>query len=266
MDRTMMPTLVKAGHYMCPAVTEVTPTRIGDHMEYVEILTGGKLRFEVDGEERIFTRGAVFWHQFGEQTICKTFREDPYRCLVLHFRVPENGRPGPRVSLWETPDEAVAFAEECRRAFHSGSADPDALSAFAYSTIRWKSSCAEKNRLNEYPEVLLKACSCIREHLGEVLTPDRIARAAGISRPYLFTLFRKYFGKAPLHYVQEQRIIHAKVMLTAGDGASIKEIAQNCGFKDLEVFYRQFRLHAGFTPAQYRRKYSVRPRENGEER
>ncbi|MBO5724017.1 MAG: helix-turn-helix transcriptional regulator [Lentisphaeria bacterium] len=258
------PELVRVGHYECPAVTEVVPVRIACNMEMVEILSGGKLRFEVDGEERIFTKGAVFWHQYGEQTICKTFREDPYRCLVLHFRVPENGRPGPRVSVWENPDEAVAFAEECRRAFHSGTADLPALSAFAYSTIRWKGSLAGRTPIMEYPDTLLRAASCIRNHLGEELTPDRLARAAGISRPYLFTLFRKYYGKAPLHYVQEQRIIHAKVLLTAGDESSIKEIAQKCGFRELEVFYRQFRSHTGFTPAQYRRKYSVRTYENGE--
>lgn len=249
--------LTKAGYWQCSPVSEVVPAWIPDKAEMVEILTGGKLRFEVDGEERVFTRGTVFWHQHGEHTICKTFPEDPYRCLVLFFQVPQNGRPGPRISVWENPDEAVAFGEECRRAFHSGSADLEALSAFAYSTIRWKAALSGRRVPVEYPEALQRSCEYIKRHLGEVLTPDLLSQAAGISRPYLFTLFRKYYGKAPLHYVQEQRIIHAKVLLTAG-GISIKEIAQNCGFKDLEVFYRQFRKQVGFTPAQYRRKYSVR--------
>ena len=32
----------------------------------------------------------------------------------------------------------------------------------------------------------------------------------------------------------------------------------NCGFSELEVFYRQFKKQSGLTPAGYRRKYSVR--------
>lgn len=250
--------LIRAGHWQCQAVSEVTPSWIPEKRQFVEILTGGKLRFDVDGEERIFTRGTVFWHQYGEHTICKTFPEDPYSCLVLHFQVPENERPGPRISVWENPDEAVSFAEGCRRAFHSGSADLEALSAFAYATIRWKALVSGGKVPVEYPEALLKATDYIRLHLGEALTPDLLSSVAGISRPYLFTLFRKYYGKAPLHYVQEQRIIHARVLLTSGSSSAIKEIAQDCGFKDLEVFYRQFRKQVGFTPAQYRRKYSVR--------
>ena len=37
---------------------------------------------------------------------------------------------------------------------------------------------------------------------------------------------------------------------------SIKEIAAECGFESLEVFYRQFKNATQTTPADYRREYS----------
>ena len=246
------------GYYVCPPVAEVSPYRIPGRHEVVEILTGGKLRFEVNGEEKIFTRGTVFWHTAGDWTISRTFADDPYRCIVFHFSVRDNVRPGPRVSVWQNPEEAIAFCEECRRAFHSGSADLAALGAYAYSVIRWKASEVRLDPLPGSPQSLQDACAYIERHLGEPLTPDRVARRAGVSRPYLFALFRKYLGKAPLHYIQERRIIRAKIQLTSPDDFSIKEIAMDCGFADLEVFYRQFKKHSGLTPAGYRRKYSVR--------
>lgn len=255
--------LMNVGRFACPPVPEVTPSYIGNNMESVEILTGGKLRFEMDGEEKIFTRGTVFWHMYGEHTICRTFSDDPYRCIVFYFKVKENKRPGPRVSIWSAPDEAVAFADECHKAFHSGCADLDALADYAYSMIRWKALTAQRNHPPDCPQSLLAAGAYIERNLEREISPEQIAVHAGISRPHLFALFRRFYGKAPLHFIQERRIARAKIMLTADNGASIKEIAMNCGFSELEVFYRQFKKQVGLTPAGYRRKYSVRPQETG---
>ncbi len=249
--------LSNIGYYVCPAVAEVQPCRIPDHHETVEILTGGKVRFEVNGEDKIFTRGTVFWHAAGEYTICRTFSDDPYRCIVFYFAVNDNGRPGPRISIWQNPEETIAFCEECRQAFHSGRADLDALGDYAYGMLRWKAQSGLSDVCPEYPKPLQAACGYIEKHLSDALSLDRVAVRAGVSRPYLFALFRKYLDRAPFHYIQEQRIIRAKILLTSPENFSIKEIALNCGFPDLEVFYRQFKKQTGMTPAGYRRKYTA---------
>lgn len=251
-----MKRLCDIGYFTCPPVSEVNPYTIPDRMEIMEILTGGKLRFELNGEERIFGRGTVFWHQAGDKTICRTFPNDPYRCMVFRFLVNENNRPGPRVSLWQNPEETIAFCEECHQAFHSGNVDLEALGEYAYSMIRWKSLPRGETAENT-PKILRDICSYIERHLGETLSLDQVALRSGISRPHLFALFRKHFGKAPFHYIQERRIVRAKIQLTAPESLSIKEIAMNCGFPQLEVFYRQFKKQSGLTPAAYRRKYSA---------
>ena len=247
------------GYFVCPAVPEVKPYRIRDGCEIVEILTGGKLRFEWNGGDKIFTRGAVFWHMAGDYTICRTFSDDPYRCIVFEFAVNENVRPGPRISIWQNPEETMTFCEECRQAFHSGKMDLDALGDYAYAMIRWKAQpqTGLSAMSPEYPKPLQDACAYIERHLGEDLSLDRVALRAGVSLPYLFALFRKYLNRAPFHFIQEQRIIRAKILLTSPENLSIKEISLNCGFSDLEVFYRQFKKQSGMTPAGYRRKYSA---------
>ena len=249
--------LVKIGYYVAAPVMEVTPYQIEDGCETVEILTSGKVRFEVDGEERVFTRGTVFWHTAGEMTICRTFADDPYRCIHFRFAVRDNHRPGPRVSIWRNPEETISFCEECREAFHSGNVNLEALGAYAYAVIRWKAAASQLASPEMLPQALRMACQYIERHLGGHFSPETLAHKADISRPYLFALFRKHLGIAPLHYIQERRIARARLLLTAPESHSIKEIAAECGFSDLEVFYRHFKQKTGLTPAAYRKQYSI---------
>lgn len=250
--------LMRVGFFACANVTRVTPTRVSPSFECVEILTGGKLFFELNGEFKLFERGAVFWHSAGEDTICETDAGDPYRCIVFHFRVSDGCRPGPRVSIWDSADSAVDFASECHKAFHAGNADMEALSDYAYSTIRWKSSPHRSPAEIAFPEPLKRALGYIQEHYASPIDPEHIAEKSNLSRPYLFSLFREYMKTTPYHYILRQRIGKAKLLLSGGL-TPIKEIAPLCGFDSLEVFYRQFKKETGLTPADYRKKYSAYP-------
>ena len=171
--------LCDIGYFTCPQVSELRPYSIPDRMEIIEILTGGKLRFEMNGEERIFGRGTVFWHMAGDKTICRTFIDDPYRCMVFRFIVGENRRPGPRVSSWQNPEETMTFCEECHRAFHSGGVDLEALGEYAYAMIRWKSQSHGDVPAENTPKALRDVCAYIERHLGEELSLDRMAARCG---------------------------------------------------------------------------------------
>ena len=82
-----------------------------------------------------------------------------------------------------------------------------------------------------------------------------MADFAGISRPYLFKLFKEELRTSPHQYLLKLRLNMAKRLL-AGENFSIKEIAAECGFESLEVFYRQFKASTQTTPADYRKQYS----------
>jgi transcriptional regulator GlxA family with amidase domain len=59
----------------------------------------------------------------------------------------------------------------------------------------------------------------------------------------------------PHGYLQERRIVRARQLLETGT-LPIKEIAELCGFENIEVFYRSFKKSAGMPPAVYRRQFA----------
>ncbi len=241
--------------YAAPNGGNVVPALIPFSTECVELLTGGTLFFEVDGERRKFGRGAIFWHVSREKTIWDTLPDDPYRCQVFHFETRPPTRSVPRVTLWNDMDTLEHFCSETFRAFHSGESDPVALAAYCYSVLHWRAGNSAPFPDERYPAPLRKAVKYLDEHFFSGITPDDVADSAGISRPYLFKLFKEELRTSPHQYLLKLRLNMAKRLL-AGENFSIKEIASECGFESLEVFYRQFKASTQTTPADYRKQYS----------
>lgn len=239
-------------YYVAPPTARVNPATIPAGRECIEVLTAGKIYFEADGLEREYGRGAFFWHLGGEQTIWKTPPEDPYRCVVFHFSVREKLRLAPEVSYWSLPEEGAAFAERCLKRFHAGIADNPLFAAYTYSTMLWNAS--NQNVAVSLPVPLQEAIRFIRANWSQPLEAAEIARASNISKPYLFKLFRAHLQSSPYRYLLNLRINNAKLLLTNRE-KPIKEIAADCGFASLEVFYRQFRGQVKSSPAEYRKNF-----------
>lgn len=245
-------------HYSAPCDQKIIPYTIQPGNETVELISGGTVFFEKDGERRAFRQGTIFWHVAGEQTVCETIPSDPYRCFVFSITVDPDvpGRPCQRVSAWNQPDEAMAFCRETMQAFHAGTVATDALTAYIYAVLLYHARIAQK--LSELPMImpLHWAIRLIKERKTEELSVDDIAERVGVSRSYLFRLFKTYLNISPHQYQIQLRIELAKLKL-ASESSSIKEIAADCGFGRLNVFYRRFKALTLLAPAEYRRKYST---------
>ncbi len=241
--------------YAAPDHGKVTPSPIPFNTECIELLTGGTLFFEVEGERKQFGKGAIFWHVSRERTIWETLPGNPYRCQVFHFEARPPSRSVPRVTIWNAPETLDRFCSETFQAFHSGDSDPAALAAYCYAVLHWQAINSAPHPGQIRPEPLRRAVKYLDEHFFTGITPDDIANAAGISRPYLFKLFKEELQTSPHQYLLKLRLNMAKRLL-AGENFSIKEIAAECGFESLEVFYRQFKNATQTTPADYRREYS----------
>ncbi len=247
--------LKSISRYSAPNTGKVTPVPITLNTECIELLTGGTLFFEVDGERRTFGKGTIFWHVSRERTIWDTPPEDPYRCQVFHFETRPPSRSVPRVTIWHDSETLDRFCSETFRAFHSGDSDPVALTSYCYSVLHWRARNSAPLPDEIRPEPLRKAVKYLDEHFFTGITPDDVAESAGISRPYLFKLFKEELQTSPHQYLLKLRLNMAKRLL-AGENFSIKEIAAECGFESLEVFYRQFKNSTLTTPADYRKQYS----------
>ena len=243
-------------YYEAPAGRTIRPVQIKPGTECVELISGGEVFFSVDGAERRFGKGAVFWHRGGEFTVHRYPAGHPYRCYVFRFAVRGGcSRPGPRVAVWEPGEEAAAFGAEMFAAFHSGTEDLDVLGNYIYAALAYHALRPPEAAPSGLPPPLRAAIAFLDREMTANPTVTEAAHAAGVSAPYLYALFRTHLRESPHRYLLRQRVELAKLRL-AGSRRTIKEIASECGFESLEVFYRRFRDFTGETPARYRAKYA----------
>lgn len=98
-----------------------------------------------------------------------------------------------------------------------------------------------------------RAVGFIEKNYARPLTITEIAAEAGISRNYLFLLFRKTFKCPPQAYLRNFRLERAKHLLSE-TGCSVDTVASACGFQDTAFFSRCFRQRFGCTPTAWRKQ------------
>ncbi len=86
---------------------------------------------------------------------------------------------------------------------------------------------------------------------GTFLTPRDLAAAAGLSLDYFSRVFHRTHGVAPRHWLVQQRLAHAAVLLQETP-LRIGKIAERLGYENVELFSRQFTAHFGRSPRQFR--------------
>jgi len=91
----------------------------------------------------------------------------------------------------------------------------------------------------------------IQQRYWDRLTLSTAASQLGISEKGLSRRFSQLIGVSFRRYLLEARLERAKHQLL-GSHASITEIANAVGFRDLPRFDKLFRRHAGVSPSMYR--------------
>ncbi|MBO4291072.1 MAG: helix-turn-helix transcriptional regulator [Lachnospiraceae bacterium] len=87
---------------------------------------------------------------------------------------------------------------------------------------------------------------------------DIMADALHLSSGYLQSLYRSMFGSSCMEDVIRQRIKRAQDQLLS-TSRSVREIAELCGYNNVEHFCRQFRKFTGLSPNRYRKQVSTHP-------
>ena len=252
--------LSHVGYFQASKVDKVKPHPILKGFELVEVLIGGKIFFNIDGNMQECHKGAIFWHIEDDYTLSLTDKNDPYCCMVFAFKVKQRRRPLPRVTYWDDLESLDKFSAEAMSCFHNKDYNCQIMGIYFYSQLYWQAYKSLHRPVGkEYPRALCKAVNYIERYLESNLTVDDIAHEADVSKPYLFALFQKHLNCSPHKYLTTCRLNRAKTRLS-GTADTIKEIASNCGFESIECFYRAFKKHSGITPAAYRTKYSPYPR------
>lgn len=92
-------------------------------------------------------------------------------------------------------------------------------------------------------------------------TLTQLARTVGVSPSHLSSLFAAQCGVSPMQYLQRLRLDHA-CWLLANPYLRIHEVAEACGYEDVNYFTRLFRQHFKISPGRWRKKGEKMNRHN----
>jgi len=112
------------------------------------------------------------------------------------------------------------------------------------------------NPINNCDARIRKSLSIMNNHVRNDLALDDIARAAGLSRPHFYRLFRDNLGVTPNVYMNMLRMEFAVERLIYSD-QPVTSIALDLGYASQASFTRFFGANLGIPPTDYRRVASV---------
>lgn len=96
------------------------------------------------------------------------------------------------------------------------------------------------------------AIEAIHTRLGEKLSVDALAEAAGLSATHFRRVFVRETGHSPAEYLRRIRLERAKKLIAAGD-LTLTEIALECGLGSSAYLSATFSGAFGVSPGAYRR-------------
>lgn len=85
------------------------------------------------------------------------------------------------------------------------------------------------------------------------IRPADVAKAMALHPSYCNTLYRQHTGETISELICRIRLEHAVSKLVYSQ-LTIREIAQECGFRDVYYFSRWFHNHTNLSPSEYRQK------------
>jgi AraC family ethanolamine operon transcriptional activator len=105
-------------------------------------------------------------------------------------------------------------------------------------------------------QIVRTSMDFVDQHVGEYLSVEQLASAAGVSERTLRGAFQHYFGLAPARYLKQRTLHQVRSALKAADPsvATVTEIATEFGVWELGRFARDYRVLFGELPSETLRR------------
>lgn len=257
--RKYQPETFRMIYFKAPRVHAVSPYVVPPRMEVVEMITHGTVFFPMGGQELKLGCGALFWHLAGEETVHRTDPDSPYECFAAAFPAPARPRRCvPRLSMIPDHLRVRELSHELLRAYHNDAFDRKILENYARQRLLWEAH--QGNILHAASTRPAPLEAALRYIESEFRRPDigvrDLAGAGAVSEPHLHALFRIHLQQTPYHALVSRRIQEAKWLLS-GTSHTIKSLSAECGFLNVETFYRAFHRLIGMTPHEFRKRHST---------
>ena len=171
--------------------------------------------------------------------IFKTDLFDAHHPLVISF--PPKSVKGKLINRW---------ANDLHQLESSGSSEP-LLNSFLISILELIKQ--EITLQGNFSPAIKEIKSYIQNHFMETISIETLANIAHLSESHLLARFKKEVGISPIQYQINLKLRKAKDLLT-DPYLSVKEVALQCGFEDINYFGRLFRKHHQTSPGEWRKK------------
>lgn len=154
------------------------------------------------------------------------------------------------------PAAAATLFRELFQLIPSSSPEAPALIHAALARLLALAFCARQQRDDAGPIVpaaLSRPVERMKLFYFEPHTVAALAKLAGMSPTHFARVFKATFSTSPIDWLRRERISQAKRRL-AETAASIKEVAEQTGYRDRYFFSKDFKQHTGLTPREFRRR------------
>src|SRR4051812_687261 len=108
-------------------------------------------------------------------------------------------------------------------------------------------------------QAMARAITTMRDHLGDRLTVDDLARAAMFSKFHFTRMFLRATGLSPGRFLSALRLAEAKRLL-ATTTISVADISHQVGYNSVGTFSARFSGSVGVSPSGYRQSRGLPPR------
>lgn len=111
----------------------------------------------------------------------------------------------------------------------------------------------ENNDILHLYELIEPALNRIRNNYADEITVEHLAELCKVSKYYFCRIFKLVTKKSAMEYLRDYRIDVADIMLVNTD-KSVTQIAQLCGFDDVNYFCRCYKTQYGVSPGKRKNK------------
>jgi AraC-like DNA-binding protein len=249
--------LSRVSTYKSPLGGSRRPISTGEDEVLFEVIQEGSV-YGLEDEPILHGEGAVFCHRAGQRSVSDSPPDSYYHCYVLWFDCRRNEFPAdwPRVFRWKDRKTMHAFMEEMLHAFHYAALDRDVVGNLILSRLDFELERSRSlTRTQANPPQLIAATDFMNRNYAKPLSLEDVAGAADISVSHLHMLFRKHLGESPHQYLIRKRLRIAGHAL-ASSNLSVKVVAAEVGYPNVENFCRAFKKFFGRSASEYREAYS----------
>jgi YesN/AraC family two-component response regulator len=125
------------------------------------------------------------------------------------------------------------------------------LNALPDAMIHRYCALVQEYSLGKFSTVVRNVINMVEFNLAEPLTLSTLARQFNIDPSYLSHHFTQEMGMTLTNFINMKRLERAKFLI-GGSDIYIQEVAEECGFQDVNYFIRLFKRKYGKTPGEYR--------------